>query len=67
MRHDDSSLKLRSDGSVDCEFYIQRRRERYAELIKAEQKAQRLSLLTGIKATIALVLRGRSESKAGIT
>ncbi len=67
MRHDDPSLKLRSDGSVDCEFYIQRRRERQAELIEAEQKAERPSLLTGIKTVIALVLRRSGESHAHAT
>ena len=67
MRHDEAGLKLRSDGSVDCEFYIQRRRERQAELIAAEQKAGRPSLLTGIRTVIAFVLRRSSESQAQAT
>ena len=67
MKRDDSKLMLRSDGSVDCEFYIQRRRERQAELIQAERKAGQLSLLTGLKSFIALVLRRPSGSQAGVT
>jgi hypothetical protein len=66
MTQDDLSLRLRSDGSVDCEFYIQRRRERVSELIQAEQKAERSSLLTGIKMIIALIVRRPSESQAGV-
>jgi hypothetical protein len=35
MTQDEPTLRLRPDGSIDCEFYIQRSRERWSKPIDA--------------------------------
>ena len=62
MTQDESALHLRPDGSIDCEFYIQRSRERWSTHIDAPSSlttrvTRRITVLATLRGILQRVLR----------